>query len=320
MSPSIPQIPQQALGASGRTVSRLGLGCASYWAKPGFSEKQARAVLETALNCGITVFDTGASYAAGHAELRLGRLLRELQAEPDALLIGTKVGTVSDDRGRLKKDFRPESITRQLEQSLQRLGLDRIGLLQLHGPEPGDLSQELLQGLKQLKTEGKVELLGVNAHHHSIRSCIGRAPFDVLMPFVSLLEPDHDQLAQQAAEAGQGVLAAGPLARMLFAPPLKQWLRQPSGWWYLARALRHPRSIPWQRVRALRSILKHEDWSPAQLALAWVLEQPGINSAVFGTTRPEHVLELAAASQRKLPADIRSAVADLFANDSASLS
>jgi len=296
-------------------VSRIGLGCASYWAKPGFSEKQARAVLETALNCGITLFDTGASYSAGHAELRLGRLLRELQAEPDGLLIGTKVGTVSDSRGRLKKDFRPESITRQLEQSLQRLELDRIGLLQLHGPEPSDLSDELLKALEQFKTQGKVELLGINAHQHSIRTCIGREPFDVLMPFISLLELDHDQLAEQAEQTGQGVLAAGPLARMLFAPPLQQWLRQPSGWWYLARALRHPSLIPWQRIRALRSILKHTDWSAAQLALAWVLEQPGVSCAVFGTTRPVHILELAAASQRELPADIRNAVARLIATD-----
>lgn len=296
------------LGRSGRMVSNLGLGCASYWAKKQFSERRAQTVLGAALDAGINLLDTGASYAGGHAEIRLSRLLRAMGATPEELLIGTKVGTVSDAQGRLVKDFSRTGIVNQVDQSLERLGLERIPLLQLHGPEPADLSDELLTALEHLKTQGKVELLGINGHDAVIRHSIGLKPFDVLMPFISVLRPSAARLAGQAAETGQGVLAAGPLARMLFAPPLAHWMMRPSGWWYLARALRHPSDSNRKKMRRLRSILRHPEWTPAQLAIAWVLEQPGIESAVFGTTQAVHVKQLVEAAARPLPQAVREAL------------
>ena len=296
------------LGNSGRMVSSLGLGCASYWAKKQFSEQRARAVLGAALDAGINLLDTGASYAAGHAERRLSRSLRALGAMPEELLIGTKVGTIINARGRPVKDFSRTGILDQVDQSLERLGLERIPLLQLHGPEPADLSDELLTTLDHLKTQGKVELLGINGHDPVIRHSIGLKPFDVLMPFISVLKPDAVRWAEQAAETGQGVLAAGPLARMLFAPPLTHWIMRPSGWWYLARALRHSSDSDWKKMRRLRSILQHSGWTPAQLAIAWVLEQPGVSAAVFGTTRVLHVEQLVEAAARRLSDEIREAL------------
>lgn len=302
------RLAQRPLGRTGRTVSVLGLGCASYWAKPRFPEARARAVLAAALEAGITLYDTGASYAHGHAEVRLGRLVRELGAEPDALVIGTKAGTVADRRGRLVKDFRPESVTAQVRASLERLGLERIALLQVHGPEPDDLTDELLSALERLRDEGVVDLLGINGFAPVIRHATGLAPFDVLMPFLSVMEPGNAALVRAAAETGQGVLVAGPLARMAFAPPLVRWLTRPSGLWYLARALRHGPG-PLLRARALRPALRAPGWTPAELALAWVLEQPGVASAVFGTTTPAHVTALAEAAHLPLPDTVRAAVA-----------
>lgn len=301
-------VERRTLGSSGRRVSILGLGCASYWAKKQFSERHALAVLSVALKAGINLLDTGASYAAGHAEMRLSRLLRQLDAVPEELLIGTKVGTVTDARGRLAKDFSSSAIVSQVDQSLKRLDLGRIGLLQLHGPEPDDLSDELLTTLDKLKTQGKVELLGVNGHDPVIRHCIGLKPFDVLMPFISVLKPSAIQWAEQAAASGQGVLAAGPLARMLFAPPLSRWILRPSGWWYLARALRYRSDSDWKKIRRLHSILQHPGWTPAQLAVAWVVKQPGISSAVFGTTQVAHVEQLVEAAARPLPQEVDEAL------------
>jgi aryl-alcohol dehydrogenase-like predicted oxidoreductase len=286
----------------------VGLGCASYWAKPRFSESRARAVLAAALEAGITVLDTGASYALGHAERRLGRLLREVGADPDSLLIGTKAGTVPDRRGRLVKDFRPETVTAQARASLSALGLERLALLQLHGPEPADLTDDLLRALEDLRAEGTVALLGINGFAPVIRHATGRAPFDVLMPFLSVMEPANAPLVAAADRAGQGVMVAGPLARMAFAPPLGRWLTRPSGLWYLARALRHGPG-PLLRARALRPALTAPGWTPAQLALAWVLAQPGVACAVFGTTDPAHVRELAEAARHPLPEAVRDAVA-----------
>ncbi|KAA5605013.1 aldo/keto reductase [Roseospira marina] len=304
MSPNV----GRALGRTGWTISPLGLGCASYWAKPRFSETRARAVLTAALEAGITVLDTGASYAHGHAERRLGRLLREVGADPHSLLIGTKAGTVPDARGRLVKDFRPATVVAQVRASQTALGLERLPLLQLHGPAPEDLTDELLRALEDLRTQGDVALLGINGFVDITRHATGMAPFDVLMPFLSVMEPDNRALVAGAAATGQGVMVAGPLARMAFAPPLGRWLTRPSGLWYLARALRHGPG-PLLRARALRPALTAPDWTPAQLALAWVLEQPGVACAVFGTTTPAHVTELAAAARRPLPETVRDAIA-----------
>ena len=309
-SGGIQRVGLRPLGRTGRQVSELGLGCASYWARPGFPERRAREVFETALACGITLFDTGGSYAGGEAERRLGRMLKASRIDPDNLVIATKAGTRSDQNGRIGRDFSPAGINEQVDASLQRLGLERISLLQLHGPVPADLTDELLTALGHLRSEGKVQLLGVNAHTDALEPAVGRAPFDVLMPFVSVVNAQNAALARRAADAGQGVLAAEPLARMRFAPPLARWLTRGSGLWYLARALSQSRGrFDARRHRCLRNALAAPGWSRAQLALGWVLGQPGISSAVFGTTSPEHVRELALACVSPVPQAVANAIA-----------
>jgi aryl-alcohol dehydrogenase-like predicted oxidoreductase len=295
-------------------TSRLGLGCASYWARPDFPDAQARAVLEAALDCGITRFDTGASYGDGFAEQRLGRLLRELDQDPEQLQISTKIGTVRDARGRLAKDFSPRRIADHVAASLKRLGLERVSLLLLHGPTPEMLSDELRQALEQIRARGLADQLGINAHLPTIETIVNDPQFRVLMPFLSLPEPQARAAIAAAGRAGQQVIAAGPLARMSFRPPWRDWLTRPSGRWYLARALaRSPRSLLGSMFgnRALRRALEHPGWSPAQLAVAWVLEQPGVGATVFGSTRPEHVRELAEAAARPLPDPVRARLAAL---------
>ena len=305
-------LPRRKLGELGREVSVLGLGCASYWAHPRFPDPGAREVLRQALALGVTLFDTGASYGEGLGERRLGRFLRELEADIDALLIATKVGTIRDSTGHLVKDFRPASLLTQVDASLERLGMERMGLLQLHGPEISDLTDELLTCLEKLRSSGKVELLGINGFAPVIDHVCAMVPFGVVMPFLSVVEPDNARLVAQAASAGQGVLVAGPLARMSFNPPLSSWLVRPAGLWYLARALYNGPG-PFLRARRLKPALEAPGWTPAQLAMAWALEQPGVTAAVVGTTRPEHVRELCAAASRPLPPEVRQRIASLHA-------
>jgi len=303
-------VAQRPLGDTGRSVSVLGLGCASYWARPGFPEKRARAVFEAALECRITLFDTGAAYSAGEAERRLGRMIAAAGARADDLLIATKAGTYADGAGRIVRDFSPDGVTAQVEHSLRRLGIDRIGLLQLHGPASGDLTDTLYAALERLRAAGKVDLIGVNAGSEVLWPLVGQRPFDVLMPFVSVVRPHNAELARRAAAAGQGVLAAEPLARMRFAPPLAHWVTRASGLWYLARLLSRPGTrAERRRHQCLRRALAAPGWSRAGLALAWVLARPGVSAAVVGTTSPEHLYELARACGRPLPEPVEHALA-----------
>src|SRR6056297_3143632 len=188
MNPQAATIARRPLGRTGREISELGLGCASYWARPGFAEHRARAVFDAALACGITLFDTGGSYAGGEAERRLGRMVKASGVDPEDLVIATKAGTRSDRNGRIVRDFSPGGVVEQVDASLERLGLERIALLQIHGPEAGDLTDELLAALERLRDEGKVEMIGINARAETLEQVVGRRPFDVLMPFVSILK------------------------------------------------------------------------------------------------------------------------------------
>jgi len=294
------ELPRRSTESGAFETSVLGLGCASYWARRAFPEADARAVLERALEHGITLLDTGASYAEGHAEQRLGRLLRQLGADPDGLEICTKIGTVQDKRGRPIKDFDPSRIVDQAAASLHRLGLKRVRVLLLHGPLPDHLNDDLRRALERLLEAGMADHIGINGHRPALAAVRDDPLFQVLMPFLSVREPGERDLIEAAGEAGRAVLAAGPLARMSFRPPLLGWLGRASGRWYLARALaRSPRSL--LGGGTLRRALHHPDWTPAQLALAWVLEQPGVTATVFGTTRPDHVTELARAATQPLP-------------------
>ena len=129
------------------------------------------------------------------------------------------------------------------------------------------------------------------------------------MPFISVLRPRDAALARRAADAGQGVLAAEPLARMRFAPPWARWLTSFRGLWYLARALsRQPPDESRRLGRCLRKVLKAPDLSRVQLAMMWVLSRPGVAGAVVGTTRPEHVRELADACRRTFPGELARAI------------
>ncbi|MGH7090661.1 MAG: aldo/keto reductase, partial [Stellaceae bacterium] len=121
-------------GRTGLVLSELGLGCSSYWAKPVFPEKDALALVEAAIASEITFFDTGASYAAGNAERRLGLALHNHRGNRN-LVVATKAGTHVSPSGRYYKDWSRAAITASVARSLERLGIPAIDILHLHGPD-----------------------------------------------------------------------------------------------------------------------------------------------------------------------------------------
>src|SRR5204862_596922 len=125
------------LGHTGLTVSELGYGCASWWGKPAFDEQAALGLVHQAIDLGVTLFDTGASYSAGEAEPRLGRALQG--RDRSGLVIATKAGTFHAGGGRIGRDMTPAAIAASAERSLRNLGVERLDLLQLHGPSVGEL-------------------------------------------------------------------------------------------------------------------------------------------------------------------------------------
>src|SRR3954471_14244943 len=182
------------LGRTGLHVSELGLGCASYWGKKSFSESQAIGLVHAAIDRGVTFFDTGASYSGGNAEPRLGRAISGLRNKHD-LVIATKVGSYTDERGKWREDFSPVGARRTVEASLVRLGLDAIPLLHLHGPEIGNMTDDLLDALARLREEGKVLHLSVNSFDVSVIEHAMALPlFAVVMIDYNILRPERESI------------------------------------------------------------------------------------------------------------------------------
>lgn len=289
------------LGRTGFSVSEIGLGCASYWGLPRFDEGEAVRLVHRALDLGVTLFDTAPGYSRGEAEPRLGRALKG--RDLDRLVIATKVGTFHAGGGRMGRDFSPAAITASVEASLRRLGLERLALVQLHGPAAAELNDDLFEALEHLRRRGLAAAFGANSFDPAVISAIIAAPgLDVVMLDYNVLRPERAVLIDAAAAQGKGVLAGMPLAMGHVDGQIRK-LRGLRDLWYAARAMKNHR----KEVALARrfTFLRHLDgMSAAQASLAYVLEHPGVSAAVIGTTRMAHLEANVAASALALPADV----------------
>lgn len=296
---------QRPLGRTGLTVSALGFGCASYWGSPAFDEGAAVSLVRRAVELGVTLFDTGHSYSLGAAEPRLGRALEGLDA--DRLVIATKAGTFHAGGRRIARDFSPAAIAASAEVSLKRLGVERLGVLQLHGPGLAELTDELLATLEGLKRRGLVRAVGANSFDAPVLARVIAEPvFDVVMLDYNVLRPERAELAAAAAAAGKGVLAGMPLA-MGHTGGLGFGGRR--ALWYWLRALKNHRG-ELARGRAFRFLHARSDVTGAQAALAYVLADPNVSSAVFGSTRTGHLEENLRAADLALAPDLEARIAE----------
>ena len=277
----------RSLGATGFTVSEIGLGCASWWGKAAFDEGDALRLVHEALDHGVTLFDTGASYSNGQAEPRLGRALKGRQT--DGLVISTKAGTRYDGR-RVVRDFDPVAIEASVERSLRNLGLDALPLLQLHGPAADELTDAFVDQMSNLKRRGLIRALGLNSFDPVvIELAAGRPEFDVVMVDYNVLRPERAALIAMVVESGKGVLAGMPLAMGHTGGQVWK-LRGLRDVWYAARALKGHRADV-AKGRRFGFLADLPDMTGAQAALAYVLANPNVSSAVVGTTRIAHLRE-----------------------------
>lgn len=288
------------LGRTGLTVSEIGFGCASWWGKGAFAEREAVGLVHGALDLGVTLFDTGASYSGGEAEARLGRALKGRDAS--GLVVASKAGTFFAN-GRVERDFSPAGVRASVERSLRLLGVEALGLLQLHGPAMGELTGELYEELTALKARGLARAVGVNSFDLAvIGAAIRRPEIDAVMLDFNVLRPERQPLIAAAAAAGKGVLAGMPLAMGHTGLKVAQ-IRGARDLWYAARGLaRHLDDV---RAGARFGFLHRlEGMTGSQAALAYVLANRDVSAAVIGTTRMKHLIEDVAASGMTLPADL----------------
>jgi aryl-alcohol dehydrogenase-like predicted oxidoreductase len=292
----------RSLGNTGLRVSEIGFGCASYWGKKVFDEVAAIRLIHAAIDHGVTFFDTGASYSGGNAEPRLGRAISGLKNKHD-LVIATKAGSCTDERGRWREDFSPVGVRRTVEASLVRLGLDAIPLLHLHGPEIANLNDDLLGALARLKEEGKVLHLSVNSFDVNVIEHGMTLPlFGAMMIDYNILRPEREPVIAGLAARNVGILAGMALGGGLYRRDRFR-IRGVQDVWYIARAWKNHRS-DFKRARNFHFLEQEQRLTAAEIALAWVLRRPEISCATFGTTRMSHLLANLRASGAAIDDDL----------------
>lgn len=286
------------LGKTDIYLSPLGFGCASVWGKDMISDHQAQELFEKAYELGITYFDTGHSY--GNAEERIGKILQTSKTvKRDKIVISTKFGTRIVN-GRLVHDVSHEWIRESVNTSLRRMGISYIDCLQLHGPQISDFTEELYHVLEELKEKGIVKAVGANSFDTDVLEFICREKrLDFVMLDYNLMRRDREELIQKLYGNGIGVVAGAPLAESLYSNRVFK-IRGKKDIWYLARAVKNFRKQFFQGWK-YRFINHVEGVTGSQIALGFVLDNPMITSAVFGTTTMSHLEENAKVTGMDMP-------------------
>ena len=296
------------LGRTGLRVSRLALGCGNFGgigSAPAFfgmgeTEDQARALMDRAFEAGITAFDTADAYGGGRSETWIGRWLRAKGSRVrDQLVLGSKVfnpvGPGPNDRGLSRVH-----ILRQIDASLTRLNTDRLDLYLIHEPDPGTPLDETLVALDDCVRAGKVLYVGATniegwrlARSVSISEGRQLARFDWVQNSYSLLDRSAERdVLPLCEDAGVGFMAFSPLAGGWLTGKYGRGTPYPSG----SRMTLRPepyraleQDAVYEGLDALAREAAARRVSMTALAIAWVLRQPGVDSAVIGPRRPEHI-------------------------------
>ena len=310
-------VEYRRLGRSGVKISEISLGS---WLTYGGSvaEEQATACVHKAYESGINFFDTANVYMRGAAEEIVGRALRGF--DRDSYFLATKVffpmGEGPNDRGLSRKH-----ITEQCHASLKRLGVDYVDLYQCHRYDANTPLEETLRTLDDLVRQGKVLYIGVSEWTADQISDALAIAKEMNLDRIVSNQPRYNMIQRQievevvplSEREGVGQVVFSPLAQGILTGKYRPGEAPEQG----TRAAdsesnRFMRELMNKEVlsavEALRSVASDADLSMSQLALAWVLRQENVSSAIIGASRPEQVEDNAGASGAKLSSDMISEI------------
>lgn len=314
-------IEMRKLGKNGPEITTVGFGA---WAAGGpwkfgwgpQDDGESIAAIRRALELGVNWIDTAAVYGWGHSEEVVGRAIEGFRREE--VIIATKCGRVPDKDRNPIGDLRPESIRKQLEDSLRRLRTDYVDLYQFHWPDtttgtPVEASWEMMA---RLQDEGKVRWIGVsNFDVPLMERCQAVRHVDSLQPPYSLLRREVERdILPWCQENGTGVICYSPMQAGILSGNFDISRLAPDDWrrnspWYqepqLSRNLRF--------VEALRPIAVGLGKTVGQLAIAWVLMNPAVTAAIVGARRPEQVEVNVGAMGLRLSDDVMEAIETAYA-------
>ncbi|MFN2329036.1 MAG: aldo/keto reductase [Chromatocurvus sp.] len=306
------------LGRSGLKVSSIALGTDNF-ANPT-PEREVERIIDRALDAGINLFDTSDMYASGECESIIGRVLRKNGRRHDVVL-ATKVhyptGPGPNDAGNSRLH-----IMRACEASLTRLGVDHIDLYQLHRPSPEIPIDETLGALTDLVRQGKVRYVGCSTHPAwKVMEALMMSELKGLERFISEQPPYNlldrrieNELVPLCQEYGLGLITWSPMAMGILAGRYSDAGNTPDdsramlrGGIYAERVT--PRGI--EAGKCFVELARQHGISPAQLAILWVKDQPGITAPLVGPRTLEQLEHLLPVAEMLLSDGLREACDEL---------
>lgn len=304
------------LGRTGIKVSRVCLGCMTYgtprWRPWVLDEEQSRPFFRRVWEAGVNFFDTADMYSDGVSEEVLGRALRELAIPRERVVIATKVyqpmGLTPNERGLSAKHIR-----HAIDASLRRLQLDYVDLYQIHRFDPTTPVEETLAALDAVVKAGKVLHVGASSMfawqlakmlHASDR--LGLAKFVTMQNHYNLVYREEErEVNPLCRDEGLGLLPWSPLARGFLAGNRKS---KGEGETSRAKTDDFAHKLYYQEsdfavVDRVTEVAAKRGVPNAQVALAWLLAQPGVTAPIVGASKPHHLDDALAAAELKLSAD-----------------
>ncbi len=300
---------KRLLGNSDLNITALGVGA---WAMGGGGwafgwgpqeDAQSIASIRAALDAGINWIDTAAVYGLGHSEEVVAQALEGVAAKP---YVFTKCARIWDERGKIGKCLKRDSVRRECEASLHRLKIDVIDLYQMHWPEPDEDVEEGWAAMAELQEEGKVRWIGVsNFSAAQMERARDIAPITSLQPPYSIMQPEIEAeglpfclgnnigvIAYAPMKSG---LLTGKMTRERLANLPEDDFRRRSPFFQepiLTRAL--------GVVEQLKTIGDRHGRTPGEVAIAWTLGHPAVTAAIVGIRTPEQLKGVIGAAEFRL--------------------
>jgi aryl-alcohol dehydrogenase-like predicted oxidoreductase len=313
----VPAVEQRSIGVL--KVSVVGLGCNNFGMR--IDADATRAVVEAALDAGVTYFDTAESYGGGHSEEYLGRALGARRAD---VVVATKWGHPNYLTGG-ERGGDPALIRAHLDASLARLGTDYVDHYQLHRPDPTTPIDDTLGCLAQLRAEGKIREIGCSGFSadqleqaHEAVAAAGLEPFASVQNHYSLLtrDPETDGVLDTCERLGVAFVPYFPLESGLLTGKYRPGEQPPEG---SRLAVWGDRATAFVDDDKLALVTRLTAWCEArghtllELAMSWLTTNPLVASVICGATTQEQIRANAAAATWALTPEERAEVDELLA-------
>jgi aryl-alcohol dehydrogenase (NADP+) len=313
------------LGSTGLKVSRICLGCMTYgssgWRDWVLDYDQSKPFFKRALELGINFFDTADMYSAGESEVVLGRALKETGPSRDKVVIATKVyNPMGDDPN--QKGLSRKHIMHAIDDSLRRLGTDYVDLYQIHRFDRHTPIEETLEALSDVVKAGKALHIGASSMYAwQFAKMLYTADANGFSRFVTMqnhynlvYREEEREMNPLCIDQGIGIIPWSPLARGFLAGN-----RSRKDWGSTTRARSddfahemYYQDSDFEVVQRVTEIANRRGVPNAQIALAWLLHQPGVTAPIVGATKKQHLEDAVAALSIRLTDEELKALAEPY--------